>query len=105
MKTDAVTMRAVIEGDPRRPRRIALEPLPGDSPLPGLADGKYLAVGAALVPFQPQQRADDGSKSVRISAEAYARLRDLRQRGETASLALERLIYQGAPQKTEKLVR
>ncbi|OIQ74208.1 hypothetical protein GALL_441410 [mine drainage metagenome] len=83
----------VIEGDPRRPRRIALEPLPGGSPLPGLADGKYLAVGTALVSFQPQQRVDDGTKALRISIESYDRLRSLRKRGESPSQAMERLIY------------
>jgi hypothetical protein len=94
MKADhKVLVVGVIEGDPRRPRRIGLEPLPGDSPLPGLADGRYMAVGAALVPVQPQQRVDDGTKALRISIESYNRLRALRKRGETASQAMERLIY------------
>lgn len=35
---------AIIEGDPRRPRRIALEPLAGGGPLPAMADRKYIPV-------------------------------------------------------------
>lgn len=88
-------VHAVIEGDLRRPRRIELEPEPGAAPLPGLADGRYMAVGSALVPYTPQARIDDGTKAVRIGAEAYARLRAMRRRGESVSQAMERLIYGG----------
>lgn len=84
-------VKAIIEGDPRR---IALEPIAGGGPLPAMADRKYIPVNGALVPFEPQRRPDDGSKLVRISAEAYDLLRALRARGETASVAMERLIYQ-----------
>jgi hypothetical protein len=97
MKPDdqKLLVQATIEGsNPRRPRRIALEPVPGGGPLPAMADGKYIPVNGALVPFEPQQRPDDGTKQVRISGDAYERLRALRLRGESASLALERLIYQ-----------
>lgn len=86
-------VKAVIEGDPRRPRRIALEPLAGGGPLPAMADRKYIPVNGSLVPFEPQQRPEDGAKAVRISGDAYQRLRALRRRGESASGAMERLIY------------
>ena len=86
-------VKAIIEGDPRRPRRIALEPVDGARPLPAMADRKYFPVNGSLVPFEPQQRPDDGSKQLRISAEAYERLRSLRLRGESATQAAERLIY------------
>lgn len=90
---EKLQVKAIIEGDPRRPRRIALEPVDGARPLPTLEDRKYFPVNGALVPFEPQQRPDDGTKLVRISGEAYERLRSLRQRGESATQAAERLIY------------
>lgn len=90
---------ATIEGDPRRPRRIALEPIPGGGPLPTMTDGKYMPVNGSLVPFEPQKRPEDGSKLLKISAEAYDRLRSLRQRGDSATVAMERLIYEATEGK------
>ena len=96
---EKLQVKAIIEGDPRRPRRIALEPLPGAGPLPAMTDRKYIPVNGSLVPFEPQPRMDDGTKLVRISADAYDRLRSLRRRGESASLAMERLIYEATEVK------
>jgi hypothetical protein len=93
MKADIKTLRAVIQGDLQRPRRIELED-PSGSPMPLLDDRRYMAVGTALVPYEPQKRVEDGMKAVRISQEAYERLRAERRRGETTSQAAERLIYQ-----------
>ena len=90
---EKLQVKAIIEGDPRRPRRIALEPIAGGGPLPAMADRKYIPVNGSLVPFEPQQRPDDGSKLIRISGDAYERLRALRLRGESATQAAERLIY------------
>lgn len=95
MKTDRkmTPMRAAIEGEVKRPRRIVLETMDG-SPMPVMDDRRYMPVNGSLVPYEPQQHPNDGTKTVRISEDAYKRLRNLRQRGETVSQAMERMIYE-----------
>lgn len=91
-KQEVKTVRAtaLVEGDdPKRPRAIRL-----DDYWESLADARYLVVNNVLVPVKLQERKDDGMKSVRISAEAYARLRSKRKSNESVSQAMERMIFE-----------
>jgi hypothetical protein len=55
---------------------------------------RYRVIGGHLIRYEPQQRVDDGTKSVRISAEAYARLLKMRGPNESASQRLERMLFE-----------
>ena len=93
---DEVRVVAVMRGDPDQPESIQIEGRQDGTFLKGLpkAGTKYQAVAGVLVKVEPQQRVEDGTRTVKISAEAYARLRRLRQGGETASQCMERMIYE-----------
>uniref|UniRef100_E6PQI5 Uncharacterized protein n=1 Tax=mine drainage metagenome TaxID=410659 RepID=E6PQI5_9ZZZZ len=96
MKPDEeVRVVAVMRGDPNQPESIQIEGRQDGKFLNGLPKSgtKYQTFAGVLVKVEPQQRVEDGTKTVKISAEAYARLRRLRQRGESASQCMERMIY------------
>jgi hypothetical protein len=56
-------VKAIIEGDPRRPRRIALEPIAGGGPLPAMADRKYFVGPAKFKIRFPLPRGIESSPS------------------------------------------
>lgn len=91
MKKPPHEVRAVarVQGNNlSRPDAIHLDDFPGV-----LSDRRYRAINNVLIPADPQPRVDDGMKSVRISAEAYERLRQMRGVNETPSQCLERMIF------------
>lgn len=55
---------------------------------------RYRVVNNTFIPSPPQERKDDGTKTVRISNEAYARLRKKRRPGESVNQAVERLAFE-----------
>ena len=91
-----VRVLAVMRGDPDQPESIQIEGRQDGKFLKGLpkAGTKYQAVAGVLVKVEPQQRVEDGTRTVKISIEAYTRLRRLRQGGETASQCMERMIFE-----------
>ena len=93
---DEVRVVAVMRGDPDQPESIQIEGRQDGTFLKGLpkAGTKYQAAAGVLVKVEPQQRVEDGTRTVKISIEAYTRLRRLRQGGETASQCMERMIYE-----------
>ena len=93
---DEVRVVAVMRGDPDQPESIQIEGRQDGKFLNGLPKSgtKYQAVAGVLVKVVPQQRVEDGTRAVKISAEAYARLRRLRQGGESASQCMERMIFE-----------
>ncbi len=85
-----VRATALVEGDdPKRPRAIRL-----DDYWEPLADVRYRPVNNVLIPAPPQERKDDGMKTLRISKEAYARLRKRRRPNESVSQAVERMAFE-----------
>jgi hypothetical protein len=90
-------MRVVarLEGASARPTTIIIEQQINGRGVEVMPSGlKYRTVGGHLIRYAPQARQDDGTKSVRISAEAYARLRKLRGPNETVRECLERMLFE-----------
>jgi hypothetical protein len=90
-------MRVVarLEGASSRPATIVIEQQIDGRGVEVMPSGlKYRTIGGHLIRYEPQARQDDGTKSVRISAEAYARLRKLRGPNESVSQCLERMLFE-----------
>ena len=86
---------ARLEGVSARPETIVIEHQVGGGGVEFMPPGlKYKVIGGHLIRYEPQERKDDGTKSVRISAEAYARLRKLRGPNESVSQCLERMLFE-----------
>ena len=87
--TKVVRAGARVEGDnPRRPRAVHLEGL-----WEPLDDVRYRVVNNTFIPSPPQPR-DDSVKNIRVSKEAYDRLRKLRRPCESVSALVERLAFE-----------
>ncbi|MBN2692334.1 MAG: hypothetical protein JXR43_10885 [Burkholderiaceae bacterium] len=90
-------MRVVarLEGASARPATIVIEQQLDGGGVEVMPSGlRYRVLGGHLVRYDPQARAEDGTKSVRISAEAYARLRKMRGPNESVSQRLERMLFE-----------
>ncbi len=86
---------ARLEGASARPATIVIEQQVGGGGVEPMPSGlKYRVIGGHLIRYEPQARQDDGTKSVRISAEAYERLRKLRCPNESVSQCLERMLFE-----------
>lgn len=97
-ESDTIEVIAKLTGDPAAPDAILITQRCDGKFLKGLPGNgaKYQALAGALVRYEPPP-APQGVKLVRISEEAYLRLKGLRRSGENVTLALERLIYQQEP--------
>jgi hypothetical protein len=90
-------MRVVarLEGASARPATIVIEQQLDGRGVEVMPSGlHYRVIGGHLIRHEPQQRVDDGTKSVRISTEAYARLRKMRRPNESVSQCLERMLFE-----------
>jgi hypothetical protein len=86
---------ARLEGESAQPRAIVIEQQLDGRGVEVMPSGlKYKVIGGHLIRYEPQQRAEDGTKSIRISAEAYARLRKMRGLNESVSQCLERMLFE-----------
>jgi len=86
---------ARLHGSSSKPESIVIEQQLDGKAVEFMPSGlKYKVIGGHLIRYEPQERHDDGMKSVRISAEAYARLRKMRAPNESVSQCLERLLFE-----------